>query len=67
MMGVTTGETGGKSMVEFDVIVNGKVEETIRPKTQKLREIYELLNGRMMNGLKRKYGVGVQVRRRMVY
>lgn len=54
-------------MVEFDVIVDGKVQETIRPKTQRLRDIYELLNGRLMGALKRKYGFNVQVRRRMVY
>lgn len=58
---------GGNDVVEFDVIVDGKVQETIRPKTQRLRDIYELLNGRLMGALKRKYGFNVQVRRRMVY
>jgi len=34
-------------MIVYDVIVNGKIQETIRPKRQKLREIYDYVNEQM--------------------
>ncbi len=53
-------------MIVYDVIVNGKIQETIRPKRQKLREIYDYVNEQMKD-MRRKYGQGVHVKRRMVY
>ncbi|MBB6671039.1 mechanosensitive ion channel protein MscL [Cohnella nanjingensis] len=53
-------------MIVFDVIVGGEVKETIKPKTVKLKEIYDIVNEQMKQ-MKRKYGRDIDVKRRMIY
>lgn len=53
-------------MIVFDVIVDGRIRETIHPQSVKLREMTSFIN-QQMKALGRKYGYGVQIKRRMVY
>lgn len=55
-------------MIVFDVIVNGKITETLKPKSQRLRDIYDFVN-EQMKLLGRKYGYhdGVHLKRRIIY
>jgi 2-polyprenyl-3-methyl-5-hydroxy-6-metoxy-1,4-benzoquinol methylase len=53
-------------MVVFDVIVNGEVIETIKPKTQKLKAMVEMVKEQMVI-LKRKHGSNFIINRRFIY
>jgi hypothetical protein len=53
-------------MVVFDVIVNGEVIETIKPKTQKLKTMVEFVKEQMII-LKRKHGNNFIINRRFIY
>jgi hypothetical protein len=53
-------------MVVFDVIVNGEVIETIKPKTQKLKVIVEFVKEQMII-MNQKYGNNFIINRRFIY
>jgi hypothetical protein len=53
-------------MVVFDVIVNGEVIETIKPKTQKLKTMVEIVKAKMII-LKQKHGNDFIINRRFIY
>ena len=52
--------------IVFDVTVDGKVKETIQPKTQRLKEIHSFIKAES-TGLIKKYGSNVYLNRRVVY
>jgi hypothetical protein len=54
------------NMVVFDVIINGVVIETIKPKTQKLKAMVEFVKEYMVV-LKRKHGNNFIITRRFIY
>ncbi|WP_336742834.1 mechanosensitive ion channel protein MscL [Paenibacillus sp. y28] len=53
-------------MVVFDVIVNGKVIETITPLNRRLKDIYRYVADQM-DRIRKAYGANVVVKRRMLY
>jgi len=53
-------------MVVFDVIVNGQVQETLRPTNQRLREMYWYMVDQVQL-IKEKYGDDFQISRRTVH
>jgi hypothetical protein len=53
-------------MVVFDVLVDGVVIETIKPKTQKLKAMVEFVKEQMII-LKRKHGNNFIINRRFIY
>jgi hypothetical protein len=53
-------------MIVFDIIVDGIVKETIRPNVRKLRDISVFVN-EQMKLMRRKYGYGVHIKRRMIF
>ncbi|MFB9329034.1 mechanosensitive ion channel protein MscL [Paenibacillus aurantiacus] len=53
-------------MIVFDVIVDGKVKETLRPVNQRLKEIHLYVKAESAR-LIEKYGTNVQLNRRMLY
>jgi hypothetical protein len=53
-------------MVVFDVVVNGVVIETIKPKTQKLKAMVEFVKEHMII-LKQKHGNNFIINRRFIY
>lgn len=53
-------------LVVFDVIVNGEVKETIRPKNQRLKNVYDYVKEQIAL-MKMKYGNGIRVTRRIVF
>ena len=52
-------------MLVFDIVVNGEVKETVRPVSQRMKDIYLLMQGKMKD-IKGKYGSNVQVRKRIL-
>ncbi|KIL38517.1 mechanosensitive ion channel protein MscL [Gordoniibacillus kamchatkensis] len=53
-------------MVVYDVVVNGEVKETIRPKTGRLKNVYAYVKEQIAL-MKLKYGNGIVVTRRIVF
>jgi hypothetical protein len=53
-------------MVVFDIIVNGEIKETIKPRTQKLKAMVEFVK-EQMKVMKLKYGNNIVVNRRFIY
>jgi hypothetical protein len=53
-------------MVVFDVIVNGKIQETLQPKNQRLREMYWFMVDQVQI-IKEKYGEDYQITRRIIH
>lgn len=53
-------------MVVFDVVINGVVIETIKPKTQKLKAIVDFVKEQMVE-MKRKHGSNIIINRRFIY
>lgn len=53
-------------MIVFDVVVNGEVKETIKPGTQKLKDIYAYVR-QESKGLMQKYGSNIYLNRRVEY
>ncbi|MNZ94958.1 hypothetical protein D3C78_1140800 [compost metagenome] len=53
-------------IIVFDVFVDGKVKETIRPSNQRLKEIHSFVKNES-RGLIEKYGKNVYLNRRVVY
>jgi hypothetical protein len=53
-------------MVVFDIVVNGVVIETIKPKTQKLKSMLDFVKEQMII-MKRKHGNNFIINRRFIY
>jgi hypothetical protein len=53
-------------VVVYEVVVNGEVKETIRPKTQRLKNVYTYVK-EQIELMKLKYGNGIIVNRRLVF
>jgi hypothetical protein len=53
-------------MVVFDIVVNGEVKETIKPKTQKLKAMLEFVK-EQVKIMKQKYGNNIVINRRLIY
>jgi hypothetical protein len=53
-------------LVEYDVVLNGEVKETIKPINQKLKDVYTYVR-EQIEMMKVKYGSGITVNRRIVY
>lgn len=52
--------------VVYDVVVNGEVKETIKPINQRLQNVYSYVK-EQIELMKKKYGTGLIVNRRIVY
>ncbi|WP_248926539.1 mechanosensitive ion channel protein MscL [Paenibacillus hamazuiensis] len=52
-------------MLVFDIVVNGEVKETVKPMSQRMKDIYLLTQGKLKE-VKAKYGSNVQVRKRIL-
>ncbi|MFD1956260.1 mechanosensitive ion channel protein MscL [Paenibacillus thailandensis] len=53
-------------MIVFDVVVNGEVKETIKPRTQKLKDICAFVQ-QESRSLTKKYGSNIYLNRRVEY
>jgi hypothetical protein len=53
-------------MVVFDVIIDGEVIETIKPKIQKLKIMVEYVKEQMLI-MKQKHGNNIIITRRLIY
>jgi hypothetical protein len=53
-------------MLEYDVVVNGEVKETIKPPDQRLQQIDAFVK-QQVQLLKVKYGNGIVLNRRVLY
>jgi hypothetical protein len=53
-------------MVVFDIIVNGVVIDTIKPKSQKLKVMIDFVKEQMII-MKRKHGKNIIINRRFIY
>lgn len=53
-------------MVVYDIVLNGEIKETIKPRKNRLKEIYAFMleQSKLM---KAKYGDNVKIKGRMVY
>ncbi|NEW08483.1 mechanosensitive ion channel protein MscL [Paenibacillus sp. SYP-B3998] len=53
-------------MIVYDIVVNGEIKETIKPRKNRLKEIYAYMleQSKLM---KVKYGENVKIKGRMVY
>ncbi|MEW9700719.1 mechanosensitive ion channel protein MscL [Paenibacillus sp. SI8] len=53
-------------MIVYDIVVNGEIKETIKPRKNRLKEIYAYMleQSKLM---KAKYGENVKIKGRMVY
>ncbi|MEC0228785.1 MULTISPECIES: mechanosensitive ion channel protein MscL [Paenibacillus] len=53
-------------MLVYDIVVNGEIKETIKPRKNRLKEIYSFMleQSKLM---KVKYGENVKIKGRMVY
>jgi hypothetical protein len=61
----TTEFIGGAEMIVFDVVLHGRIQETLRPVNQRHREIYWFIVDRIPS-LKQKYGLDMTICRRVV-
>ncbi|MDF2717822.1 MAG: hypothetical protein K0R28_4747 [Paenibacillus sp.] len=52
-------------MIVFDVVLHGRIQETLRPANQRHREIYWFIVDRIPS-LKQKYGLDMTICRRVV-
>jgi hypothetical protein len=57
---------GSDQMLEYDVVVNGEVKETIKPPAQRLKQIDAFVK-QQIQLLKLKHGSGIVVNRRVLY
>ncbi|MEC0145055.1 MULTISPECIES: mechanosensitive ion channel protein MscL [Paenibacillus] len=57
---------GAKDMIVYDIVLNGEIKETIKPRKNRLKEIYAFMleQSKLM---KAKYGDNVKIKGRMVY
>jgi len=53
-------------MLVYDIVVNGEIKETIKPRKIRLKEIYTFMQ-EQTKLMKAKYGDNVKVNGRMVY
>jgi hypothetical protein len=53
-------------VVVYDVVVDGEVKETIKPVSQRLKDVYTYVKDQIAM-MKEKYGSGIIVNRRIVY
>ena len=53
-------------MIVYDIVLNGEIKETIKPRKNRLKEIYAFMldQSKLM---KAKYGDNVKIKGRMVY
>jgi hypothetical protein len=53
-------------MIEYDVILNGEIKETIKPINQRLKDMVKFVT-EQFHVMKLKYGENVMIHRRIVY
>jgi hypothetical protein len=53
-------------VVVYDIVVNGEIKETIKPRKERLKEIYAFML-EQTKLMKAKYGDTVKIKGRMVY
>lgn len=53
-------------MIVYDIVLNGELKETIKPRKKTLKEIYAYML-EQSNLMKAKYGENVIIRGRMIY
>lgn len=53
-------------MIVYDIVVNGEIKETIKPRKNRLKEIYVFMQ-EQTKLMQAKYGDNVKVKGRMVY
>jgi hypothetical protein len=53
-------------MIVYDIVVNGEIKETIKPRKRSLKEIYAYML-EQTKLMKAKYGDNVKIKRRMIY
>lgn len=53
-------------MIVYDIVLNGEIKETIKPRKSRLKEIYAYMleQSKLMRA---KYGENVKIKGRMVY
>jgi hypothetical protein len=53
-------------VIVYDIVVNGEVKETIKPRINRLKEIYTFMieQSKLM---KKKYGENITIKRRILY
>jgi phosphate starvation-inducible protein PhoH len=53
-------------MIVYDIVLNGEIKETIKPRKRSLKEIYAYMleQSKLM---KAKYGDNVKIKGRMIY
>jgi hypothetical protein len=53
-------------LIVYDIVLNGEIKETIKPRKNRLKEIYAFMleQSKLM---KAKYGENVKIKGRMVY
>jgi hypothetical protein len=56
---------GGVEMIVFDVVLNGRIQETLRPANQRHMEIYWFIVDRVPS-LMQKYGHEMTILRRVI-
>jgi hypothetical protein len=53
-------------MIVYDIVLNGEIKETIKPKKNRLKEIYSYMLDQTKL-MKAKYGENVKIKGRIVY
>lgn len=53
-------------MIVYDIVLNGEIKETIKPKKNRLKEIYSYML-EQTKLMKDKYGDNVKIKGRIVY
>jgi hypothetical protein len=53
-------------VIVYDVIVNGEIKETIKPTSQRLKDMYAFVT-EQINLMKKKYGYNIKINRRVIY
>lgn len=57
---------GVNNMIVYDIVLNGEIQETIKPKKNRLKEIYAFML-EQTKLMKAKYGDNVKIKSRIVY
>jgi hypothetical protein len=53
-------------MIVYDIILNGEIQETIKPRKNRLKEIYDYMQ-EQTKLMKIKYGENIKISRRVIY